>query len=163
MLTLVTKSQMFGCGSLQTMWFGSETESRCGFFNLFFWFVPPSPVIVLLPKHSERDCVPRQNVPRAVIYPTTLKISFSVYKSVIDPSAEVPPCQDPLYAHREVSFWREPLGKVVEGIWLGADWVAITMDLVEQVSRLVQAVITDVHILLFYTLRPSCRKEHSLY
>lgn len=51
---------------------------------------------------------------------------------------------------------------MVEGIWLGADWVAVTVDLVEQVSRLVQAVITDVHILLLHTLRPSCMKTSIL-
>lgn len=45
---------------------------------------------------------------------------------------------------------------MVEGILLGAHWVAVAMDLVEQVSRLVQAVITDVHILLFHILWPTC-------
>lgn len=52
---------------------------------------------------------------------------------------------------------------MVEGIQLGADWEAVPMDLVEQVSGLVQAVITDVHVLLFHTLRPSCREEQVLY
>lgn len=48
---------------------------------------------------------------------------------------------------------------MVEGILLGAHWVAVAMDLVEQVSRLVQAVITDVHILLFHILRPTCKND----
>lgn len=47
---------------------------------------------------------------------------------------------------------------MVKGIWLGADWVAVTMDLVEQVSGFVQAVITDVHVLFLHTLRSSCMK-----
>lgn len=46
---------------------------------------------------------------------------------------------------------------MVEGVLLGAHWVAVAMDLVEQVSRLVQAVITDVHVLLFHILRPTCK------
>lgn len=90
-----------------------------------------------------------------------LKIFSSVYRSVIDPSTAAPP-RTPI-THREVSFGREPLGEVVKGIWLGADWVAVAMDLVEQVSWLVQAVITDVHILLFYILWPPCMKEDTLY
>lgn len=48
---------------------------------------------------------------------------------------------------------------MVEGILLGAHWVAVAVDLVEQVSRLVQAVITDVHILLFHILRPTCKND----
>lgn len=47
---------------------------------------------------------------------------------------------------------------MVEGVLLGAHWVAVAMDLVEQVSRLVQAVITDVHVLLFHILRPTCKR-----
>lgn len=43
---------------------------------------------------------------------------------------------------------------MVEGVLLGAHWVAVAMDLVEQVGRLVQAVITDVHVLLFHILWP---------
>ncbi len=78
------------------------------------------------------------------------------------PAQQPHPLGTPI-THREVPFGREPLGEVVEGIWLGADWVAVTMDLVEQVSRLVQAVITDVHILLFYTLWPPCKKEHTCF
>lgn len=82
------------------------------------------------------------------------------YLSALDPNAV---CDDPQRSHREVSFGREPLGEVVEGIWLGADWVAVTVDLVEQVSGLIQAVITDVHILLFYILWPSCEKTQILH
>lgn len=52
---------------------------------------------------------------------------------------------------------------MVEGIWLGADWVAVAMDLVEQVGGLVQAVIADVHILLFDTFWPSCMKKRQFY
>lgn len=48
---------------------------------------------------------------------------------------------------------------MVKGIWLGADWIAVTMDLVKEMSRLVQAIITDVNILLFYTLRSSCGEK----
>lgn len=51
---------------------------------------------------------------------------------------------------------------MVEGIWLSADWVAVAMDLVEQVSRLVQAVIADIHVLLFHTLRPPCVETRNL-
>lgn len=49
---------------------------------------------------------------------------------------------------------------MVEGVLFGAHWVAVAMDLVEQVSRLVQAVITDVHILLFHILWPTCKKTN---
>ena len=95
---------------------------------------------------------------------SSLKISFSAYKSVIDPStAAAPTGQDPHYPHREVSFGSEPLGEVVEGVQLGADRIAVAMDLVEQVCRLVQTVITDVYVLLLYILRPSCRKEQTLH
>lgn len=69
---------------------------------------------------------------------------------------------DPSCSHREVSFGCEPLGEMVEGIWLSADWVAVAMDLVEQVSRLVQAVIADIHVLLFHTLRPPCVETRNL-
>lgn len=41
---------------------------------------------------------------------------------------------DPHHSHRKVSFRSEPLWEMVEGVWLGADWVAVPMDLVEQVG-----------------------------
>lgn len=56
---------------------------------------------------------------------------FSAYRSALIMSLAL---QDPHHSHREVSFGRQPLGEVVEGVWLSADWVAVTMDLVEQVS-----------------------------
>lgn len=45
---------------------------------------------------------------------------------------------------------------MVEGVRLGAHWVAVPVDLVEQVGRFVQAVVADVHVLLFYILGPPC-------
>lgn len=45
---------------------------------------------------------------------------------------------------------------MVEGVRLGAHRVAVPVDLVEQVGRFVQAVVTDVHVLLFYILGPPC-------
>lgn len=47
---------------------------------------------------------------------------------------------------------------MVEGVLLGAHWVAVAMDLVEQVGRLVQAVVADVHVLLFHVLWPTWKK-----
>lgn len=56
--------------------------------------------------------------------------------------------------YREVPLGCQPLGKVVKGVGLGAHWVAVTVDLVEEVSGLVQSVVADVHVLLFYSLGP---------
>lgn len=58
--------------------------------------------------------------------------------------------------YREVSLGSEFLGEVVEGVGLGADRVAIAVDLIEEMSWFIQAVITDVHILLLHTFRPPC-------
>lgn len=60
--------------------------------------------------------------------------------------------------HRKVPLGSQPLGEVVEGVRLGAHRVAVPVDLVEQVGRFVQAVVADVHVLLFYILGPSCRE-----
>lgn len=110
--------------------FDQKTKSRCGFPHSF----PINPTLIY---HFAAGCLP-------LYFPFTSPLfhSFSAPR-----------------AHREVSFGCEPLGEVVEGIWLGTDWVAVAMDLVEQVRRLVQAVIADVHILFFYILRPSCGKD----
>ena len=62
-------------------------------------------------------------------------------------------------AYREVSLGGEPLGEVIEGIGLGAHGVAVAMDLVEEVGRLVEAVVADVNVLLLHSLRPTCRDQ----
>lgn len=64
-------------------------------------------------------------MPLAVMLPPLLK-----YLSVFI-SQKYILAQDPHHSHREVPFGRQPLGEVVEGIWLGADGVTVTMDLVE--------------------------------
>lgn len=56
----------------------------------------------------------------------------------------------------EVPFGCESLGEVVEGIRLGAHWVTVTVDFVKKMSRFVQPVIADVHILLLHAFRPTC-------
>lgn len=68
-----------------------------------------------------------------------------------------PPC-----AHRKVPLGSEPLGEVVEGVGLGAHWVAVPVDLVEQVGGLVQAVVADVHVLLLDVLGPPCQGRNTV-
>lgn len=56
----------------------------------------------------------------------------------------------------EVPLGCQPLGEVVEGKGLGAHRVAVTVDLVEEVSRLIQSIVTDVDILLLDAFGPPC-------
>lgn len=59
--------------------------------------------------------------------------------------------------YREVSLGCQSLREVVEGVGLSAHWVAVTVDLVEEVCRLVQPVVTDVDVLLLHALGPTCQ------
>lgn len=52
--------------------------------------------------------------------------------------------------HREISLGSELLGEVVKGIGLGADGIAVPVDLVKQVCGLVEPIVTDVHVLLLH-------------
>lgn len=54
----------------------------------------------------------------------------STFKTEADPAKR----KHTTKTHREVSLRREPLREVVEGIRLGADRVAVPMDLIEQVG-----------------------------
>lgn len=94
---------------------------------------------------------------RATSAPTERHINWQ-YLSTGENISRLPPSAPPC-AHRKVSLGSQPLGEVVEGVRLGAHRVAVPVDLVEEVSRFVQAVVTDVHILLFYILRPSCKED----
>lgn len=58
--------------------------------------------------------------------------------------------------YREVSLRCKSFGEVVEGVGLGAHWIAVSVDFVEEVGRFVKAVVTDVHILLLHSFWPSC-------
>lgn len=58
--------------------------------------------------------------------------------------------------YREVPLGRQSLGEVVEGVGLGAHWVAVTVNLVEEVRGLVQPVVADVDVLLLHALGPTC-------
>lgn len=49
-----------------------------------------------------------------------------------------------------------------KGVRLGADRVAVAMDLVEQVRRLVQAVVTDVDVLFLHALRSPYEDDGTL-
>lgn len=60
-------------------------------------------------------------------------------------------------AYREVPLRRQPFGEVVEGVGFGADRIAIAVDLVEEVRRLVQAVIADVDVRLLRPFGSSCK------
>lgn len=126
-------------GSLQRgMWFGLYTKTVV------------APLICF-------QLAPPMKVPRATSAPTECHINLqylSTGENISRLPTSVPPC-----THRKVSLGSQPLGEVVEGVRLGAHRVAVPVDLVEQVSRFVQAVVTDVHILLFYILRPSCKEE----
>lgn len=96
-------------------------------------------------------------VPQATSAPTECHINLQ-YLSTGENISRLPTLAPPC-THRKVSLGSQTLGEVVEGVRLGAHRVAVPVDLVEQVSGFVQAVVTDVHILLFYILRPSCREE----
>lgn len=45
---------------------------------------------------------------------------------------------------------------MVKGIGLGADRITIPVDLVEEMSRFIKAVITNIYILLLHTFWPPC-------
>lgn len=62
--------------------------------------------------------------------------------------------------YREISPGRQPLGEMIEGIGLGAHGVAAPMHLVEQMGRLVEPVIADVHVLLLHSLGSPYGSKH---